>query len=266
MIRDLLSYEFLRLALFGTILVSFLAAFVSPIVVYRKMEFIGDGVAHATFAGLAVASILSSDAIFFGVLSSVIFALFVWYFSRKNKFSESSTIGVLLPVFMAFGVLLLSKSRSYTVDLSSYLFGNVLLVNKSDIFFAIGVIFFTIIVYLLFWRDITYYIGDEKAAKFYGIKVNLISLFIMFFVSFSVVATVKISGIILMGTYIVLPGVFAKITSKSFKGIILKSLLFSLVSSLTGFTVAYYFDLPPGPTIALTAFVALLITTTLKRK
>lgn len=266
MIRDLVTYEFLRLALLGTIFVSFLAAFVSPIVVYRKMEFIGDGVAHATFAGLAIASILSSNAVFFGVLSSVVFALFVWYFSKKNRFSESSTIGVLLPVFMAFGVLLLSKTRSYTVDLSSYLFGNVLLINKNDIFFVVGVILFTVIVYLLFWRDITYYISDEKAAQFYGIKVNLISLLIMFFVSLSVVAAVKISGIILMGSYIVLPGVFSKATSRSFRGIIVKSLLFSMISSLTGFTIAYYFDMPPGPTIALTAFAVLIVTTSFKRK
>ncbi len=265
-LKDLMMYQFLRTALLGTILVSFLAAFISPIIAYKKLEFIGDGVAHATFAGLAIASILSFGVIIFGTLGSVLFATFVWYLSRKGKFYESSTIGVLLPVFMAFGVILLSKSKSYTADLSSYLFGNVLLVNRVDLLFVVGVITFTIVFYLFFWRDMVYYISDEKAAEFYGINVNLISFLIILLVSLAVVAAVKVAGIILMGTYVVLPGVFAKLISKSFSRIIVSSLLFSIFSSIAGFTIAYYFDLPPGPTIALTAFTVLLTTVLVKRK
>ncbi len=266
MLADFLSYEFLRTALVGTVLVSILAALISPIVVYRRMEFIGDGVAHATFAGLAIASVLSFGAITLATLSSMFFAIFVWYFSRKAKFSESSTIGTLLPVFMAFGVVLLSKSESYTVDLSSYLFGNVLLVSSSDIVFVTVIVLSAMVFYLFFWRDLVYYVADEKSAQFYGINVKLLSLLIMLLVSLAVVAAVKVSGIILMGTYIVMPGVFAKSISKNLKGIIFNSLMFSTVNSFLGFVIAYHFDLPPGPAIALTSFAFLTATILLVRK
>ncbi|WP_157723337.1 metal ABC transporter permease [Pseudothermotoga thermarum] len=259
MLADLVKYEFLRTAILGTTLVSVLSAFVSPIVVYRKMEFIGDGVAHATFAGLAVASILSLSPIPLVTVTSVVFAAFVWYFSKKGKFSESSTIGTLLPVFMALGVITLSKSKSYTTDLSSFLFGNVLLINKSDIVFAFIVFSLTLIFYLFLWKDLIYYLADEKASQFYGINVNLLSLLIMILVSLTVVTTVKISGIILMGTYIVMPGVFAKTVSKNLREILPSSILFSTINSLVGFILAYHFDLPPGPTIALTSFASLAV-------
>ncbi len=259
MIQDLLDYEFLRLALLGTMLVSFLSALVSPIVVYRKMEFVGDGVAHATFAGLAIASVLSYGRISFALLASIVFSLAIWYLSKTGKFSENSAIGVMLPVFMAVGVLILSKSRNYTTDLSSYLFGNVLLINEKDIYFVVLTLIFAIVVYFVFWRDIIYYIADEKPAKFYGIKVEFISLLVILLVALSVVAVVKVSGIILMGAYIVMPGVFAKNSSKSFKGILTKSFLFSLLSSLVGFYLAYHCDFPPGPSIVVTSFSILLL-------
>jgi len=258
-INDLASFEFLRYSLIATLLVSLSTGIVSPIIVYRGMEFIGDGLSHAIFAGVAVAVVANFNVFLGAILATVVFAYLIYRLNKSEAFHESTAIGILLPVFMSIGVIVFSKSPRYTTDVTSYLFGNILMVVREDLYFLVAVTILSTIVVFANLYKISYWISDEDMAQFYGIRTNTIKLSILFLTSFVVVSALKIAGVIVMGAFLVLPGVFAKISASSLKQAIFKAIGFNLIASLLGFLISYYFDLPPGPTIVLFGFLLLII-------
>ncbi|MDM7320893.1 MAG: metal ABC transporter permease [Fervidobacterium pennivorans] len=264
-ITDLMNYEFLRNALIANVLISFVTGMVSPIIVYKRLEFIGDGLAHAIFAGVAFAVIFDFNVLLGSVLATLFFAYLVYVLSNDPGIAESTAIGMLLPVFMSIGVILFSKSPRYTADVTSYLFGNILLISKHDIYFMFFVLVFTIVMLSLKHYEISYWLADETMAKFYGIKTHIIRLLVLMLVSTVVVSALKLAGVIVMGAFLVLPGVFAKQRAKSFKNALATATLFNMTFSVIGFATAYYFDLPPGPAIVLCLFFAFLCSLLLER-
>ena len=255
--HDLVQYEFLRTAFIGGVLTAILAGIVSPFVVFKRMEFIGDGTAHAVFAGLALSALLGGDPRLISFATALVFALAVTLFSR-SKLHESSAIGILLPLFMAIGVVLFSVSGRYQTDVMGFLFGDVLLVNRSDVMLTSLILVINTVLISLFRWEIKYFIVDEKMARFYGIKTGLVRLLITSFIAITVVATVKVVGVILTGALLILPGLGARTFGKSFKSLILISTVFNVLTFFSGFLVAYILNLPPGPVIVIVAFVSFI--------
>lgn len=265
LIKDILTYEFLRYSLLSTVLISVLTGFVSPIIVYKRMEFVGDGLAHAIFAGVALAFILNFNIFVGAMFATLLFAFLIYQINQTSQLAESTIIGMLLPVFMSVGIILFSKTNKYTTDVMSYLFGNLLLISKGDIYFlsVIGII--TVIVILSKLYEISYWISDEAMAQFYGINTKIIKFVVLLSISLVVVASLKLAGVIVMGAFLVLPGVFSKLRAKSIKNAIFRASIFNFSTSIIGFVLAYYFDIPPGPSIVLTSFSFLLVSMILSR-
>ncbi len=264
-LKDILTYDFLKYALIADILIALTTGLISPIIVYKRLEFIGDGLAHAIFAGVAFAILFNFNVLLGSVIATLFFAYFVYLLSINAKLSESTAIGMLLPVFMSIGVIVFSKSPRYTTDVTSYLFGNILLISENDIYFIAGVLLFVVITLFFKNYEISYWLADEVMAKFYGVKTNIIRFLILVLVSAVVVSALKLAGVIVMGAFLVLPGAFAKQKAKSFKNALATATLFNITFSLIGFAIAYYFDLPPGPAIVLCLFFAFLCSSLLER-
>lgn len=258
-LRDIITYDFLKLSLISTFFIALLTSLVSPIIVYKKMEFVGDGLAHAIFAGVAFAVLINLNIFLGAIITTAVFAYLIYHLNRSSQIAESTAIGMLLPVFMSIGIILFSKTERYTSDVLSYLFGNLLLISTFDLYLLLIITIFSIIFVVIKHYEILYWISDENMASFYGIKTNTLKFYVLLLISFVVVASLKIAGVVVMGAFLVLPGVFAKRYAKSFTDAIKKSIIFSLITSLLGFLFAYYFDTPPGPTIVINSFAILTI-------
>lgn len=265
MLNEIFQYEFLRVAFFASLLSGVAAAIISPIIVYKKMEFIGDGTAHAAFAGLAIGLFFDVDYRFIAIITAILFSLLISFFSNRNKINENSAIGMLLPLFMSIGVIILSKSSTYVQDITSYLFGDILLVNLNDIWFLVFVIILMICILFKLRYEILFFLADEEMAEFYGVNVKLVRTILLILISVTVVSIVKISGIILLGALLIIPGLFAKKLSKSFPTVFIFSIIYNLFVSSIGFYLSYYFDISPGPTIVLTSFTSFLIFSFIKK-
>ncbi|MDK2885925.1 MAG: zinc transport system permease protein [Thermosipho sp. (in: thermotogales)] len=265
MVNEIFQYDFLRIAFFASLLSGIAAAIISPIIVYKKMEFIGDGTAHAAFAGLAIGLFLNIDYRFISIITAILFSLLISFFSNRNKINENSAIGMLLPVFMSIGVIILSKSSTYVQDITSYLFGDILLVNLSDVWFLIFVIFSMAFLIYLFRYEILFFLADEEMAEFYGVNTKLVRTILLILISVSVVSIVKISGIILLGALLIIPGLFAKKLSRSFFSVFILAIIYNLIIASIGFLLSYYLDVSPGPTIVLASFFAFLIFSFIKK-
>ncbi|SHH43863.1 metal ABC transporter permease [Thermosipho atlanticus] len=266
MFNEIFTYDFLKIAFFASLLSGFAAGIISPLIVYKKMEFIGDGTAHAAFAGLAIGLFFDVDYRVVAILTAILFSLLISFFSNKHKIHENSAIGMLLPVFMSVGVIIISKSSTYVQDLTSYLFGDILLVKLSDVWFLIFVILSSIVIISLMRYEILFFLADEEMAAFYGVNIKQIRTIFLILISVIVVSIVKISGIILLGALIIIPGLFAKKLAKSFSSVFVFSIFYNLVVTFLGFYLSYYFDISPGPVIVLTSFTIFIIFSFLKKQ
>ncbi|WP_334103276.1 metal ABC transporter permease [Mesotoga prima] len=263
-ISDIISYSFLRNAILAAVLVSALTGIFSSVVVLRKIEFIGDGAAHATFGGIAFGLLLGTNYLLMAAVTAVIFAVAVSYFTRKNKLSESSVIGMLLPLSMSLGVIALSFIRGYTPDVMGLFFGNILMVTSEDVWMLLIANVIAWVFFAVFYRELLYYSYDEGMAKHYGVPIGFIHYAVLIGISLSVVGSVKIAGIILVTAFLVIPAVTSKTIAGSFRGMILISLAMAVVASVMGIFVSYVLDMPPGPVIVVMLFMEFLITVSLK--
>ena len=263
-ISDIISYSFLRNAILAAVLVSALTGIFSSVVVLRKIEFIGDGAAHATFGGIAFGLLLGTNYLLMAAVTAVIFAVAVSYFTRKNKLSESSVIGMLLPLSMSLGVIALSFIRGYTPDVMGLFFGNILMVTSEDVWMLLIANVIAWVFFAVFYRELLYYSYDEGMAKHYGVPIGFIHYGVLIGISLSVVGSVKIAGIILVTAFLVIPAVTSKTIARSFRGMILISLAMAVVASVMGIFVSYVLDMPPGPVIVVMLFMEFLITVSLK--
>lgn len=263
-ISDIISYSFLRNAILAAVLVSALTGIFSSVVVLRKIEFIGDGAAHATFGGIAFGLLLGTNYLLMAAVTAVIFAVAVSYFTRKNKLSESSVIGMLLPLSMSLGVIALSFIRGYTPDVMGLFFGNILMVTSEDVWMLLIANVIAWVFFAVFYRELLYYSYDEGMAKHYGVPIGFIHYGVLIGISLSVVGSVKIAGIILVTAFLVIPAVTSKTIAGSFRGMILISLGMAVVASVMGIFVSYVLDMPPGPVIVVMLFMEFLITISLK--
>ncbi|HPE54483.1 MAG: metal ABC transporter permease [Mesotoga sp.] len=263
-ISDIISYSFLRNAILAAVLVSALTGIFSSVVVLRKIEFIGDGAAHATFGGIAFGLLLGTNYLLMAAVTAVIFAVAVSYFTRKNKLSESSVIGMLLPLSMSLGVIALSFIRGYTPDVMGLFFGNILMVTSEDVWMLLIANVIAWVFFAVFYRELLYYSYDEGMAKHYGVPIGFIHYGVLIGISLSVVGSVKIAGIILVTAFLVIPAVTSKTIAGSFRGMILISLAMAVVASVMGIFVSYVLDMPPGPVIVVMLFMEFLITVSLK--
>ncbi len=264
-IADVINYGFLRNAIFAAILVSILTGLFSSVVVLRKIEFIGDGAAHATFGGIAFGLLLGINYLLMASITAIVFAVAISYFTRKKKLSESSVIGMLLPLSMSLGVIALSFIRGYSPDVMGLLFGNILMVTSLDIWTLVFANAGALVFFSVLYRELLYYSYDERMARHYGVPVGFVHYGTLIGISLSVVSSVKIAGIILVTAFLIIPAVAARLLANSFRGMILISISFGIIASVFGMYSSYVLNMPPGPMIVVILFCEFLASLLLRR-
>ena len=128
-----LSYAFMQRGLLAAILIGIVAAVIGAFVVLRGMSFIGDAMAHAVLPGVAIAFLVGQNVLLGAFLAGTATAVGIGFVKRSSHLREDSAIGIMFVGAFALGIALLSRTRSYTVDLNHILFGNVLAVSPQDL-------------------------------------------------------------------------------------------------------------------------------------
>lgn len=238
-------------AIVGGIILGLLLAYMGVFVVLRRMAFFGDGVAHASLAGIAIGLFASVNPLFIAIIFSIILAIIIFYLEKKAKISSDAVIGILFTASMAIGIIILSLKSGYQPDLISFLFGNILAIQNIELIimsiFAIIVLGFLI----YFYRQITYITFDEEGAKISGINTHLLNLIFYILLSVAVVLGVKMLGIILISALLVIPPSTSKLIAGSFKSLVIISIIIAEIIILGGIAISYYLNLPAGAVIIL---------------
>ncbi len=269
-IKDFTNYDFLVYALLGTFFLSLTCGLISPLIISRRSAFMGSAISHSTLLGLAIALSFFSIEKSFLVFSITLFitlccTLFLSYSTYRQKLPTDSLIGIFYTSTMALGILVHSISSHNKSDLLSFLFGNILLLSKEDLYLSTLIMIITfpvIIIPIKKWLFLTY---DEEGAITSGINAKLYHYLFFVLLCFLIVTSIKLAGTILVETLLLVPGFFALKFSKNVKQTFVFSICFSCFFAILGIVVANAYGLPSGATLAVLLFTALVLSLLIRK-
>lgn len=259
--ESLLNHTFLQYALLGAVLASIGCGVVGSFVVVKRIGYLAGGIAHAVLGGMGVAYYLGKDPLIGALLAALIAALLIGWVHLKFSQQEDTIISALWAIGMAVGIVFISKTPGYNVDLMSYLFGNVLMIAKQDLYMmaVLDILISTII--LVYYKQFLAVSMDEEFAELRGVNVELFYLLLLSMVALTVVLLIQVVGLILVIALLTLPAAIAGQYVRSVGKMIIWGSLIGILFSSFGLFLSYQTDLPAGSTIILLAGAAYLCST-----
>ena len=263
---EVLSSPFMQKAFMAGILVSLLTGLISVFIVLRKMSFIGAGISHAAFGGVAIGFFTGLNPLLTAIIYSIAVAIGIESTGRKGRISEDVSIGIFYSVSMALGVALVSLSKSYNLDLFGYLFGNILAITQTDI--ILTVITFVLVsgFIVIFLKDLFLCAYNEELAQISGVHVVFLNNLFLISLAVSIVISIRIVGIILVSALLVIPGATARLFARGLLSMIVLSCLTGVVSVISGLLISYEYDIAPGASIVLASAFIFFLSLVLKKK
>ncbi len=263
--QDIATYEHLSDAFIACILSAITCGIVGSYVVARRMVFLSGGITHASFGGLGVALYAGFNPLLGALLFASVASVGVEFASRRGDIREDSAIGIIWSVGMALGALFMSLTPGYAVELPSYLFGSISLVDGADIKWLALLMVMVVVGAMLYGRKIMYMTFDEEYARSQGVPTTVVAYVMSVVVAVTIVLSIKVMGIVLLMSLVTIPTVVANTLSKDFRWITLLAVLTALLCNIAGFVMSYEVVLPSGggiPTgscIIFLLFVVLLL-------
>ncbi len=263
---DLLSHPFLQTAVLAGVLASVASGMVGTYVVVRRITYIAGGISHCVLGGLGAAGYLQ---VVWGVtwatptrgalLAALLSAAIIGLVSLRARQREDTVIGALWSIGMAAGVLFISQTPGYAQDLSSYLFGNILMATPEDVWQILLLDVVVLAAVGLFHRQLLAVCFDEEFARMRGVRSELFYLLLLMLVAVTVVLLVKVVGIILMIAVLTLPAAVAGALARTVAQTMALAVLIGAALIALGLAISYQQNLPAGATIVVLSGVVYLV-------
>lgn len=246
---DLLQYTFFQHALLGSLLASIACGMVGTYIVTRRLVFISGGLTHASFGGIGLGLYTGISPILSAAVFAVLSAFGVEWLSKRKDMREDSAIAVFWTLGMALGIMFTFLSPGFAPDLSAYLFGNILTITGSDIA-LLGVLSAILAVFFsLYLHPIVNIAFDREFARSQGLPVERFEYVLMLFIALTIVACLRMVGIVLVISLLTIPQMTANLFSHRFHRIIWLSIAIGYLSCLGGLLLSSYLNVPSGASI-----------------
>ncbi|HEY0614799.1 MAG TPA: metal ABC transporter permease [Candidatus Elarobacter sp.] len=255
--------SFMQRAFVVALVVGALCSAMGTYVVLRKLSFIGDGLAHASFAGIAIAYLRGANFYAGAATATILTALAIGFVHRRAKVSLDTSIGVLFTAAFALGVFLMSRSPRATVDLQSFLFGSILGVSAGDVATVVGLGLAVALVVAALWRPLLYTSFDPVVAQAAGVRVPLVDYALLVVLAITIIVSLQAVGIVLVAALLVTPAAAASQLTRRFIPMMSLATVFGVLSTVGGLYASYELHASSGATIVLLAtlifFLALAV-------
>jgi len=251
-------------ALISGIAIALLCSVVGLFLVLRRYSLFGDAVAHSSFGGIALGLLLGIYPMWTAYVISIISALIITRIKLKFDISGEASVAILLSSGIAIGLILISISGGFSVDIFSFLFGSILLVSTEDTILILVLTGAILIVILLLYRELVYSTFNEDQAKVSGIPVEKINYLIVFIAGITVVTSIQLVGILLISALFVIPNVTAIMFGRSFKQTAILSISFAISAVVIGILISYLLDITPSGSIVMLSITIFGVTIGLK--
>lgn len=252
-----LQYEFMQRGMIAAVLVGIICAVVGTFVVLRGMAFFGDALAHTILPGIALGYLVSGGArepLFWWALGTAIVAsLGIGAISKNSQIKEDTAIGIIFAGMFALGIALISTVRSYAVDLSHFLFGDVLSVSTQSLWLILlfgGIVLFII---FAFYKEFTTLSFDPILAATLRLPVDSLNNLLLVLIAVTVAVSLQTVGVALMVAMLVTPAATAYLLTNRLPKMMLLAAIFASLSGVIGLYLSYYLSIASGAAIVLTA-------------
>jgi manganese/iron transport system permease protein len=254
-----LTYEFMQRGMLAAVMVGVLCAIMGSYVVLRGMAFLGDALAHAILPGIAIAYLVNGNLLIGALVAAVVVAVLIGFFSRQGVIKEDTAIGILFAAALSLGVLLISTIRTYAVDLTHILFGNVLGVSSGDLYLTaiLGVIVLGTIVVL--YREFLVISFDPVLAATLRLPAERLRIFMLVLLALTIVVSLQTVGVGLVAAMLVTPGAAAYLLTRRLSSMMVVAAIIGAVSSVVGLYLSFYLSVASGAAVVLVATAIFLL-------
>ena len=264
MILEALSYTFMQKALIAGIAVGLICSFMGTFLVLRRYSLFGDGIAHVAFGGISIGLFLGVFPLWTAFIVSIFGGLGLQKLRQSTKISGDAAVAVVLVSGLAVGVILVSSSGGFSVDLFSFLFGSILLISNEDTIMILAISAGIIATLTILQKQFLHLTFNEEQAKLVGLSTTLLNYAFVVLASITVVTSMRLVGILLISALIVLPNITAMMFGKGFKKTVFISMGIAVISVISGILVSYFLNVAPSGTIVVIAVGILVGTLVLK--
>ncbi len=258
-ILDPFHYAFMQRAFVTALLVGVLCSAMGTYVILRRLSFIGDGIAHASFAGIVIAYLRGADYYVGAGIVAILTALGIGFVHRRGRVALDTAIGVLFTGAFALGIFLMSRQRSYSIDLQSFLFGDILSVNGRDVLTIVGLGLLVAVVTAVMFRALLYTSFDPVVAQASGINAPLVEYVLLVLLALTIIISLQAVGIVLVAALLVTPAAAAYQLTQRFARMMAISIFFGAICSVGGLYASYYLRSSSGATIVLLATIVFFL-------
>lgn len=252
---ELFTYDFFQKAVLAAVFASVSCGIIGSYIVSRRIVFISGGITHASFGGIGLAFLLGFNPLVGAVLFAVAAALGIQFFTKVAEIREDSSIAIWWSLGMALGIIFVFMTPGYTPNLMSYLFGNILTVTSSELWWMFMLNIVVIGFFALFFRNILYIAFDEEFARTAGLPVQLFNYLTIILIALTVVLNIRVVGIILILSLLTIPQASANLFTKDFRKLLILSSVFAFIGTLLGLFISYFLDIPSGAAIIFTLVI-----------
>lgn len=254
---EFLAFPFFQRALLAGFVVAVVCGALSFFVVLRRLAFVGSGVSHAAFGGVALAALVGAPPGLGALLAALAVALATAKASGDGDLTEDTAVGVFTVAGMAVGVVAISFLET-NVDLFGLMFGNILTVDPRDLFALVAASTLVVVLLVLYFRPLLLASIDEDGAFAAGVNVARMRLLVLVLLALTVVVALKVVGILLVSALLVLPGAVARALFSRWPGFLVGSVAAALAMVLGGLLLSVALDVPSGAAIILTGTLLFL--------
>jgi manganese/iron transport system permease protein len=254
-----LQYSFMLRALGASIIVGTLCAVMGTYVVLRGMAFLGDALAHAILPGIAIAYLVGGNLLLGALAAALVIAVGIGFFSRQGAVKEDTAIGILFAAALSLGIALISSIRTYAVDLSHILFGNVLGVSAADLWLTGGLGLLILATVFVMFKPFLVISFDPVLAATMRLPANLLRMLMLILLALTVVVSLQTVGVGLAAAMLVTPAATAYLLTRRLVPMMATSALLGALSSVIGLYASYYINVVSGAAIVLTATLFFLL-------
>ncbi len=245
-------------ALLSGVVVAVTCSVVGLFLVLRRQSLFGDALSHAAFGGIAVGLFTSIYPLWTALVISVLAALGITKLRQSTKIPPDAAVAVMLSSGLALGIVLIGLAGGFNLDLESFLFGSILLVSMQDQLMILVLSAVVLVIIFKLYMQFIYITFSEDQARVSGINVTRLNYLFIALASLAVISSLRLVGVLLISSLIVIPNITAMMFGKGFKKTALISILVAVSSVLLGIVVSYITNLAPGGVIVLLTIFILL--------
>jgi manganese/iron transport system permease protein/iron/zinc/copper transport system permease protein len=250
---DPFEYEFFRNGFIAAIIIGALCGFIGVYVVLRRMSYIGHGLSHAIFGGAVLSYVWNINFFIGGGLWALLAGVLIHWISHRRWVGADAAIGVVTTSSFALGVAIISTHRSFTRNIETALFGNILGITQTDVWIVVLISLIVFAALFAIRRPLLFATFDPEVASAYGIATGKVDLLFIMLLAVTVLASTQILGVTLVAAAIVIPPVIARYLTQRFQSLLIISPLLGALCGAAGMFLSFQFDISSAATIVLTS-------------